>query len=55
MSMVFRTIASYSRTLSQALVPAAILILGLVIYKVMALRILYGMSHSIDEIASANG
>ncbi|KAJ5789156.1 uncharacterized protein N7518_006167 [Penicillium psychrosexuale] len=32
MSMVFRTIASYSRTLSQALVPAAILILGLVIY-----------------------
>ncbi|KAJ5515061.1 CDR ABC transporter [Penicillium fimorum] len=32
MSMVFRTIASYSRTLSQALVPAAMLILGLVIY-----------------------
>jgi ABC-type multidrug transport system permease subunit/ABC-type multidrug transport system ATPase subunit len=32
MSMIFRTIASYSRTLSQALVPAAILILGLVIY-----------------------
>lgn len=32
MSMIFRTIASSSRTLSQALVPAAILILGLVIY-----------------------
>ncbi|XHG07201.1 hypothetical protein AWENTII_010361 [Aspergillus wentii] len=32
MSMLFRTIASASRTLSQALVPAAILILGLVIY-----------------------
>ncbi|KAJ5676892.1 ABC multidrug transporter C [Penicillium maclennaniae] len=32
MSMIFRSIASYSRTLSQALVPAAILILGLVIY-----------------------
>ncbi|KAJ5682612.1 ABC multidrug transporter C [Penicillium macrosclerotiorum] len=32
MSMIFRTIASFSRTLSQALVPAAILILGLVIY-----------------------
>ncbi|KGO76641.1 CDR ABC transporter [Penicillium italicum] len=32
MSMIFRTIASYSRTLSQALVPAAMLILGLVIY-----------------------
>lgn len=32
MSMIFRSIAAYSRTLSQALVPAAILILGLVIY-----------------------
>ncbi|PQE27601.1 ABC transporter Cdr4 protein [Rutstroemia sp. NJR-2017a BBW] len=32
MSMIFRTIASASRTLSQALVPAAVLILGLVIY-----------------------
>ncbi|THC96619.1 hypothetical protein EYZ11_003911 [Aspergillus tanneri] len=32
MSMLFRTMASSSRTLSQALVPAAILILGLVIY-----------------------
>lgn len=32
MSMLFRTIAATSRTLSQALVPAAILILGLVTY-----------------------
>ncbi|KKK21251.1 hypothetical protein AOCH_004898 [Aspergillus ochraceoroseus] len=32
MSMLFRTIAASSRTLSQALVPAAILILGLIIY-----------------------
>ncbi|KAJ5600815.1 hypothetical protein N7450_001882 [Penicillium hetheringtonii] len=32
MSMIFRTIASASRSLSQALVPAAILILGMVIY-----------------------
>ncbi|KAL1881468.1 hypothetical protein VTK73DRAFT_3530 [Phialemonium thermophilum] len=32
MSMVFRTIASSSRTLSQAMVPAAIIILGLVIF-----------------------
>ncbi|KAL4786468.1 ABC-2 type transporter-domain-containing protein [Aspergillus varians] len=32
MSMIFRTIASVSRSLSQALVPAAILILGMVIY-----------------------
>ncbi|KAL2823411.1 ABC-2 type transporter-domain-containing protein [Aspergillus cavernicola] len=32
MSMLFRTMAASSRTLSQALVPAAILILGLVIY-----------------------
>ncbi|OQE34548.1 hypothetical protein PENCOP_c017G05487 [Penicillium coprophilum] len=32
MSMVFRTIAGTSRSLSQALVPAAILILGMVIY-----------------------
>lgn len=32
MSMLFRTIAASSRSLSQALVPAAILILGLVIY-----------------------
>ncbi|KAF2178290.1 putative multidrug resistance ABC transporter [Zopfia rhizophila CBS 207.26] len=32
MSMFFRTIASLSRTLSQALAPAAVLILGLVMY-----------------------
>ncbi|KAH8649041.1 ABC-2 type transporter-domain-containing protein [Xylariales sp. PMI_506] len=32
MSMIFRTIASASRTLSQAMVPAALLILGLVIF-----------------------
>jgi ABC-type multidrug transport system permease subunit/ABC-type multidrug transport system ATPase subunit len=32
MSMVFRTIASASRTLSQAMVPAAMIILGLVIF-----------------------
>ncbi|ORY61070.1 putative ABC transporter [Leucosporidium creatinivorum] len=32
MSMIFRTIASASRTLSQALAPAAVLILALVIY-----------------------
>ncbi|KAF9887930.1 hypothetical protein FE257_009452 [Aspergillus nanangensis] len=32
MSMVFRTIAATSRSLSQALVPAALLILGMVIY-----------------------
>lgn len=32
MSMIFRTIASSSRTLSQAMVPAAILILALVIF-----------------------
>ncbi|KAL2866024.1 pleiotropic drug resistance family ABC transporter [Aspergillus lucknowensis] len=32
MSMIFRTIAATSRSLSQALVPAAILILGMVIY-----------------------
>ncbi|OAX81322.1 hypothetical protein ACJ72_04341 [Emergomyces africanus] len=32
MSMIFRTIAATSRTLAQALAPAAVLILGLVIY-----------------------
>ena len=32
MSMIFRTIASVSRTLFQALVPAALLILDLVIF-----------------------
>ena len=32
MSMVFRTIASASRTLSQAMVPAAVIILGLIVF-----------------------
>ncbi|CAK7202027.1 Multidrug resistance protein [Sporothrix eucalyptigena] len=32
MSMIFRTIASASRTLSQAMVPAALIILGLVVF-----------------------
>ncbi|KAL1982431.1 hypothetical protein VTN96DRAFT_1336 [Rasamsonia emersonii] len=32
MSMIFRTVAAFSRTLSQALAPAALLILALVIY-----------------------
>lgn len=39
MSMVFRTIASASRTLSQALAPAALLILGLVIYTGFAIPV----------------
>lgn len=39
MSMLFRTIASISRTLSQAMAPAAILILALVIYTGFALPI----------------
>jgi ATP-binding cassette subfamily G (WHITE) protein 2 (PDR) len=41
MSMLFRTIASVSRTLSQAMTPAAVLILGLVIYTGFALPIPY--------------
>jgi len=41
MSMLFRTIASVSRTLSQAMTPAAILILGLVIYTGFALPVPY--------------
>ncbi|KAM0790552.1 hypothetical protein ACM66B_004421 [Microbotryomycetes sp. NB124-2] len=56
MSMIFRTIASASRTLSQALVPAAILILGLVIYTGFAIptRNMLGWSrwmNYIDPIA----
>jgi ATP-binding cassette subfamily G (WHITE) protein 2 (PDR) len=39
MSMLFRTIASVSRTLSQAMAPAAILILGIVIYTGFALPV----------------
>ncbi|KAJ9113738.1 ABC multidrug transporter afr2 [Naganishia adeliensis] len=41
MSMFFRSIASLSRTLSQALAPAAILILALVIYTGFALPVTY--------------
>ncbi|WWC67761.1 uncharacterized protein I206_101673 [Kwoniella pini CBS 10737] len=41
MSMVFRSIASLSRTLTQALAPAAILILGLVIYTGFAINVNY--------------
>ncbi|TVY89849.1 ZEB2-regulated ABC transporter [Lachnellula willkommii] len=41
MSMLFRTIASMSRTLSQAMAPAAVLILGIVIYTGFALPVPY--------------
>lgn len=41
MSMLFRTIASVSRTLSQAMAPTAILILGIVIYTGFALPVPY--------------
>ncbi|KAL2128209.1 hypothetical protein VTI74DRAFT_9521 [Chaetomium olivicolor] len=41
MSMMFRTIASTSRTLSQAMVPAAIIILALVIFTGFAIPIDY--------------
>lgn len=41
MSMMFRTIASVSRTLSQALAPAAILILAIVIYTGFAIPTTY--------------
>lgn len=39
MSMFFRTIASASRTLSQALAPAALIILALVIYTGFAIPV----------------
>jgi ATP-binding cassette subfamily G (WHITE) protein 2 (PDR) len=39
MSMFFRTIASMSRTLSQALAPAAVVILGLLIYAGFAISV----------------
>jgi len=39
MSMVFRTIASVSRTLSQAMAPAAVLILAIIIYTGFALPV----------------
>ena len=41
MSMIFRTIASASRTLSQAMVPAALLILGLVTFTGFVIPINY--------------
>lgn len=41
MSMLFRTIASVSRTLAQAMAPTAVLILGIVIYTGFALPIPY--------------
>ncbi|KAI8628388.1 ABC transporter ABCl1 [Xylariaceae sp. FL1651] len=44
MSMIFRTLASSSRTLSQALVPAAILILDLVIFTGFVIPIDYMLS-----------
>ncbi|PGH14867.1 hypothetical protein AJ79_02729 [Helicocarpus griseus UAMH5409] len=52
MSMVFRTIAAGSRTLAQALAPAAILILGLVIYTGFAIptRSMLGWSRWMNYI-----
>ncbi len=52
MSMLFRTIASVSRTLSQALAPAAILILAIVIYTGFAIptRYMLGWSRWINYI-----
>jgi ATP-binding cassette subfamily G (WHITE) protein 2 (PDR) len=44
MSMIFRTIASASRTLSQAMVPAAILILALVVFTGFVIPIDYMLS-----------
>lgn len=41
MSMLFRTIASVSRTLSQALAPAAVLILAIIIYTGFAIPVNY--------------
>ncbi|KAK3316648.1 ABC-2 type transporter-domain-containing protein [Apodospora peruviana] len=46
MSMMFRTIASSSRTLSQAMVPAAIIILALVIFTGFAIPIDYMLGWS---------
>ncbi|KAF2460409.1 putative multidrug resistance ABC transporter [Lineolata rhizophorae] len=52
MSMFFRTIASVSRTLSQAMAPAAILILALVIYTgfVIPTRYMLGWSRWINYL-----
>ena len=46
MSMLFRTVASLSRTLSQAMAPAAILILGIVIYTGFAIPVPYMLGWS---------
>lgn len=46
MSMLFRTIASVSRTLQQALTPAAILILAIVIYTGFAIPVPYMLGWS---------
>ncbi|KKA28449.1 hypothetical protein TD95_002583 [Thielaviopsis punctulata] len=46
MSMIFRTIASASRTLSQAMVPAAVLILALIIYTGFVIPIDYMLGWS---------
>ncbi|KKY26811.1 putative abc transporter [Diplodia seriata] len=52
MSMMFRTIASVSRTLSQAMAPAAVLILALVIYTgfVIPTRYMLGWSRWINYL-----
>ncbi|KAB8229602.1 pleiotropic drug resistance family ABC transporter [Aspergillus alliaceus] len=52
MSMIFRTIAASSRSLSQALVPAAILILGMMIYTgfVIPTRSMLGWSRWMNYI-----
>ncbi|GME43998.1 ABC transporter-like protein [Neofusicoccum parvum] len=52
MSMIFRTIASVSRTLSQAMAPAALLILALVIYTgfVIPTRYMLGWSRWINYL-----
>lgn len=52
MSMLFRTIASVSRTLSQALTPAAILILAIVMYTGFAIptRYMHGWSRWINYL-----
>lgn len=52
MSMLFRTIASVSRTLSQAMAPAAIIILAIVIYTGFAIptRYMLGWSRWINYI-----
>ena len=52
MSMMFRTIASVSRTLSQALAPAAVLILAIVIYTGFAIptRYMLGWSRWINYL-----